>query len=242
MPTAVADSIRVNPLGTLSGSGVVDGDVVVAGGTVAPGSSAGILTITGDFAQATGGKLEAELAGTVPGSLHDQLAIDGSAAISGAIQVTLIDEFTPIAGDSFAILTAAAGVSGEFTSGMLPSLVDLQWQLEYDANAVLLHVTLTGDYNRDGTVNAADYTVWRNSLNQSGLALAADGHSDGVITQLDYEVWKANYGNTAGSGAGREISENVPEPSTVMLIFVSAVISAGMFRARRTFSAHGLPR
>jgi hypothetical protein len=62
-----------------------------------------------------------------------------------------------------------------------------------------------GDYNDDGTANAADYTVWRNTLGQTGLALysGADGNGDGMITRADYDVWKQRYGETVnGLGAG----------------------------------------
>ena len=40
--------------------------------------------------------------------------------------------------------------------------------------------TLPGDYNVDGTVDAADFTVWRDSFGASGRRqLAADGDGDG---------------------------------------------------------------
>ncbi len=59
---------------------------------------------------------------------------------------------------------------------------------------------IRGDFNRNGIVDAADYTVWRDSL---GLAVTsgtgADGNVDGMVDSLDYEVWKSNFGNvTAG--------------------------------------------
>ncbi|WP_197524718.1 SdrD B-like domain-containing protein [Botrimarina hoheduenensis] len=55
-----------------------------------------------------------------------------------------------------------------------------------------------GDYNGDGSVNAADYTVWRDSLD-GGVPgdLRADGNGDGVVDALDYAVWQQNYGQTA---------------------------------------------
>ena len=52
-----------------------------------------------------------------------------------------------------------------------------------------LRVTLAGDYNRDGTVDAADYPVWRNPLG-STTDLAADGNENGIVDEADYEVWK----------------------------------------------------
>jgi hypothetical protein len=53
---------------------------------------------------------------------------------------------------------------------------------------------LLGDYNGDGLVNAADYTVWRDTLNSTSN-LAADGNDDRVIDQQDYDIWNANYGH-----------------------------------------------
>jgi hypothetical protein len=66
-----------------------------------------------------------------------------------------------------------------------------------------------GDYNDDGTVNAADYTTWRNSSGQTGLTPydGADGDGDGIITRADYDVWKAHYGESVpvpGGGAGAD--------------------------------------
>lgn len=58
---------------------------------------------------------------------------------------------------------------------------------------------IPGDYNADGTVDAADYSVWRDTLGQTGTSLGADGDRDGAVTQDDYDVWVANYGATAVS-------------------------------------------
>ena len=56
---------------------------------------------------------------------------------------------------------------------------------------------LFGDYNRNGAVDAADYTVWRNTLGTSGLTpySGADGDGDGTVTGTDYGVWKSHFGS-----------------------------------------------
>jgi PEP-CTERM motif len=61
-----------------------------------------------------------------------------------------------------------------------------------------------GDYNHNGTVDAADYTVWRDTLGvmDDGVDppedLRANGSNEGAslntIDQADYEVWKQNFG------------------------------------------------
>ena len=69
-------------------------------------------------------------------------------------------------------------------------------------NTVTFSSLPLGDYNQDGTVDAADYTVWRDSLGANVAAFAgADGSGNGVVDQADYEVWKANFGAVA-TGAG----------------------------------------
>ena len=94
-----------------------------------------------------------------------------------------------------------------------------------------------GDYNGDGTVNAADYTVWRNTLGQIGTDLAADGNGDNMITQLDYEVWKMHFGEIAGNGftapdASGRLSAGVPEPSTWWLVAVAVAILGATTRPK----------
>lgn len=51
-----------------------------------------------------------------------------------------------------------------------------------------------GDYNFDGVVDTADYTVWRDEEGQSGTHLAADPNQDGSVDQADYDTWRDNYG------------------------------------------------
>jgi len=68
-----------------------------------------------------------------------------------------------------------------------------------------------GDYNSDGVVDAADYTVWREKLGQTVPPFSgADGSGNGAIDQADWAVWKANFGKTAPGGGA--VVAAVPEP------------------------------
>ena len=84
---------------------------------------------------------------------------------------------------------------------------------------------LAGDYNNDGIVDAADYTVWRDSLGATGTGLAADGDGNGAVDQGDYDIWRNNFGATFGGGSGSSSGSlaSVPEPATltmsVLLVF-----------------------
>jgi hypothetical protein len=97
---------------------------------------------------------------------------------------------------------------------------------------------LAGDYNRDGVVDAVDYTVWRNTLGQivAHQGDGADGDGSRRVGVPDYGVWKSHYGETAaGSGAG---SLAIPEPS-LTTVALAALIAYGLTRPtrRRTVAA-----
>lgn len=83
-----------------------------------------------------------------------------------------------------------------------------------------------GDYNGDGVIDVADYTVWRDSLSQTGIGLAADGNGDQVIDTADYMLWQENYGADLSPPA--ELVA-VPEPAACMTTFVA--ILAGYIQA-----------
>jgi hypothetical protein len=98
-----------------------------------------------------------------------------------------------------------------------------------------------GDYNQDGIVSAADYTVWRNTLGTTGTETAhpaADTNHDFLVNALDYQIWKNNFGQPgagAGSGAGGSAGGfGVPEPATVVLLVGGAIATASRRPARRT--------
>jgi len=98
--------LQVASGGHLGGSGRVGANVRVAG-VFAPGHSPGYVEIEGDYVQDPGATLEIELAGT-DASEFDRVVVEGSAYLSGVIQVLLLDGFVPTSGDVFEVLLAAA--------------------------------------------------------------------------------------------------------------------------------------
>ena len=57
-----------------------------------------------------------------------------------------------------------------------------------------------GDFNGDGVVSGADYTLWANTFGNDGSPgnedLRADGNADGIVSGSDYVIWVSNFGRT----------------------------------------------
>jgi fibronectin-binding autotransporter adhesin len=105
--------------GTLSGNGVVDGPLTNSA-NVKPGASPGILNVTyyaNAYTQTPKGALAIEIGGLTPGTQFGQLNIGngGMAQLGGVLNVTFINGFLPVLGESFPIVNFNSG-SGKFAT------------------------------------------------------------------------------------------------------------------------------
>jgi hypothetical protein len=110
---AATDGVNVRSTGVLLGAGVIDADVT-SFGKLAPGSSAGLMGITGDLTLGAGSSTEIELAGLLRGTQYDAIDVGGDLSIAGNLTVQLMDGFTLEAGESFEIFDVAGLLSGSF--------------------------------------------------------------------------------------------------------------------------------
>jgi hypothetical protein len=226
--------------GTLHAS-TVNFDLENNGGTIAPGNSPGITQVLGDLTL-NDGTLEIEIGGTTFGQF-DRVEVSGVTILGGTLKVVPIDlgggTYVPQLGDQFAFLASSGGTGGMFDDFDLPVLdAGLEWAL-LPGNvttflAVVAAPVLAGDYNDDGTVDADDYTVWRD--NMGGTSLANETASLGVVDGEDYDAWKANFGASSGLGAGA--NHAVPEPATMLsailgILYLFSLASA----SRRRYSS-----
>ncbi|QDT67276.1 hypothetical protein MalM25_01730 [Planctomycetes bacterium MalM25] len=73
---------------------------------------------------------------------------------------------------------------------------------------------LDGDFNADGVVDAADYTVWRDHQGERGEAsIGFNGDGLNGVDQADYQIWQSQYG-----AATPATSQAIPEPAAWVLV------------------------
>ena len=231
-PLAGAAAVIANGAGAGT-SGYIDlGGVArtfnVGNGAAAQDLSINVPIINGALTKSGAGALALDGANTYAGNttvLAGQLSI-GSAFLwdtadvflsSGATLDLNIDGNTDVI-DSFFV----NGVSQAVGTWGAAGNVNADYQSPFLTGTGLLEVTtapLAGDYNLDGTVDAADYLVWRNNLG-SGTSLANDD-TPGVGPD-DLARWQANFGQAVGTGLGLATNATIPEPTTVALLAVAA--------------------
>jgi hypothetical protein len=103
----------------------------------------------------------------------------------------------------------------------------------FDDVSLDMALPVTSDFNGNLVVDAADYTIWRDGLGQTGLAPFApgDANGDGSVTTEDYAIWKSQFGQTLPM----EMSMNsviVPEPCSAIFSLVAAAIGMAIARPR----------
>src|SRR3954453_20164753 len=116
------------------------------------------------------------------------------------------------------------------TSGSAAGAVDVDFFAYKEGVVPPTLPGLPGDFNNDGKVDAADYVRWRKN-NLTSNALPNDGGLGVPIGSSHYNLWRANFGHASGSGTGIDAAA-VPEPSTVLLLFLSTVLFSARRRTR----------
>ena len=157
------------------------------------------------------------------------LAILGTTTLGGSLVIELLDDYLPSAGATRTLLNAGVDLLGAFANvasgdrietlnGEGSFLVHYGVNSPYGNDLIVLDnfqiAGLRGDYNSDGLVDAADYTLWRDAFGAPVTSPydGADGDGSGRVDQADYSIWAANYGALSADSPS-----SVPEPSTLVL-------------------------
>ncbi|QDT69111.1 hypothetical protein MalM25_20390 [Planctomycetes bacterium MalM25] len=107
--------------------------------------------------------------------------------------------------EPFFFVHRTSGLSNE------PRDIAADWvNANYDA---LVSEPLEGDFNLDGLVDAADYTVWRDGLGAE-------------FVNEDYDLWRNNYGAQAPASNAPPAAAGVPEPTSAGVLLTLAFAAA----------------
>ena len=135
---------------------------------------------------------------------------------------------------TYQLATYATGLgTGDFSAD-----VEIGTQLDATGNSPgsTFFVPLTiesigtpGDYNNDGFVDAADYTLFQDNLGNSSAVLGGNGSGATKVVPADYLLWAQNF---TANGAS---STAVPEPAGLLLLIVvlSALWSVRLAQSHR---------
>lgn len=188
--STIAGNVNIGNGAQFGTSGTVDGNVAVGtGGTLAPGSSPGVMTVTGNLSLAAGTTAVFEFV-PAPGQ-SDQLLISGALTIGANATLTMTGNRPLTPGVNYDLIVADGGITGTFANVNQPSTIE--GYLTYSAN----RLTLLGTFLTPTTLTyqqeaAVDYT---NAVLVSGEAsgallaavpslLAADGSASGAAFNL----------------------------------------------------------
>lgn len=199
-------------------------DVTAGTLSIAAGSTALFL---GDLTISPGSTVEIDLSQSSANSpANAPLQVLGTTQLEAPIRVNFVDGYVPTAGDNFSLLSATGGMVPGLTntSNFEPLPTGLMWDLVQgenglsvrvidDPSIVIVGAIIDGDFNSDGQVDSADYTVWRDSLGQSGDSLPADANGSGSVDAEDLAIWRTNFGTVASTVAVTA----VPEPTAMLL-------------------------
>lgn len=161
--------------------------------------------------------------GTMVLQVDPTLAGDGTQSVStnGTFALGFLDGFSSFndtpEGSNFVIYDNI--VLDTATALDVPDMTQFLIDNGYIPNPV---VALVGDYNADGSVDSADYTIWADNFS-STVNLAADGNGDGVVDSADYTLWADNFGNSAALSSG---AFPIPEPSAGLILAGLGLIAA----------------
>jgi hypothetical protein len=137
---------------------------------------------------------------------------------------------------------------GRIWNQVLTPFPDLDFdviQLSGESANVVVEFGLDGDFNRNGTVDGADYAEWRNGLTKQVPPYAgADGNGNGIIDVDDYQFWRANFGavlpavgqasfSLGSAAAATAAATAIPEPAACVLFTLTLSLSLSGIRRRR---------
>jgi hypothetical protein len=122
---------------------------------------------------------------------------------------------------SIVLETSTLVLHADLVGGDLRDVRDILFAFPSRDIALRVTSTVPGDFDTSGTVDAADYVVWRKGLST-------------IYTQNDYELWRANFGYGATNAS--VTNGGVPEPTSFALLALAAVCTCLLHGRRAQLS------
>ena len=151
------------------------------------------LAAVPEFTNTDSGYFRVEIGGSIAGSEFDFLTVtDVMATLDGRIGVKLVNGYEPSIGEEFTVLSAPAGIVGQFTNApvSLANGTGYVWEILHNPFDVTVRLNSTisdvilGDVNQDGMVNLLDVTPFVDAIG-GPYNIRADLNCDGVVDLLD---------------------------------------------------------
>ncbi|MGY2051661.1 autotransporter domain-containing protein [Methylobacterium sp. JK268] len=218
-----ASKVTVKNLGILAGSGSVGESRIGFGGTLAPGSSSaiGTLSINGPLTFAQGSFYTVK----VTPSANDRTTVTGPVTIEGGTVQVRAGEGTYTPNLRYTLISATGGITGQFSSLQTSTnLAFLTPSLSYDNNTISLGFAQTKPIT-DGATTGNQGSVG-GSLNQTSPGGSSTGGSQG--TSNSGSQGTSNSGSQGTSNSG---SQGTPSPASQVATAVLNQTTSGATQA-----------
>ncbi len=209
-------AVTVSIGATFGGNGLVNATVTVnGGGHVAPGPGVDSLDV-GVLLLEPGSVLDFELdtvLGVDKSDLINVLGGNGLSIQGGTLNLTNAGSMTSGTYRLIDYAGTLGGSVGWLALGAVPTGFEYSLINNVANKSIDLVVGIPGDHNSDGTVDAADFVVWRKSIG----------------TQTAFNTWRSNFGEPSSASGS---STAVPEPSSALLLLPACVLLLQRSRRR----------
>ena len=254
----VSSGSSVTFFGTYGGTGISGAGNVYYEADISPGFSPASVNYGGSVFLDTTSHLIMQLGGTTVGSQYDKINVAGQLSLGGALDVVLINGFTPAVGNSFNLLDWST-LSGHFSSLSFAGTV-LGFGLGhdrfiYDRHAIGHRCPTSARRHQSGwPVTVADIQALMTALSDMDAYIGAnpdlksdpqlqlqvaDVNGDGKIDNADVQALIALVANDTASGSS--LLTPVPEPATLTLSVIGLSVLATLLvrQGRGLMKDHG---
>jgi beta-glucanase (GH16 family) len=113
---------------------------------------------------------------------------------------------------------------------VFPQFMDVEYVRVWERQT-----SVSGDFDNNGSIDSADFVVWRKNLDQSGFGLIADASGNGSVGPEDYEIWFETF-DAIDMPAGESLAAiSIPEPVTAVPVAVGLLL----MYSQRALRVHG---